>query len=303
MGTWNVRSLYEAGKLDNLILEMERLNIDILGISEVRWPDSGKCIREDVVMFYSGSNAKGHPNGVAVVIKKELAKKVTNFVPLSDRCILLQIKGNPININIVQVYAPTADKSDSEIEKFYEDIDQITRSIKKQDLNIYLGDFNAKLGEGRVLDIVGDYGLGVRNERGDRLIEFCQDSDLVVANTWFKLPKRRLYTWISPQDKDTNIVRNQIDFILINKRFRNAVKSAKTYPSGDINSDHNPVVANIRIRLKRRPSHNANRKLNLRLLNSDDVVQETSCKLNEEICKIQETSIEETWLGVKKSVQ
>ena len=74
---------------------------------------------------------------------------------------------------------------------------------------------------------------------------------MLITNTTFKLPKRRLYTWKSPADNSKNIVRNQIDYLLIRRRFRNAVKSVKTYPGADVSSDHNPVVANIKIKLKK----------------------------------------------------
>lgn len=83
------------------------------------------------------------------------------------------------------------------------------------------------------------------------MVQFCQENNLVIANTWFDLPKRRLYTWKSPQDSKDKPVRNQIDYITISKRFRNSIINAKTYPGCDINSDHNPVVATMRIKLKK----------------------------------------------------
>ena len=87
------------------------------------------------------------------------------------------------------------------------------------------------------------HGLGRGNERGERLIQFCQENKLIIANTWFKPPVRKLYTWKSPGD----ISRNQIDYIMFNKRFRNCIKQAKTYPGADMNSDHNPVVVKYSI--------------------------------------------------------
>ena len=95
---------------------------------------------------------------------------------------------------------------------------------------IAMGYFNAKVGCGEHLDITGQFGLGSRNERGSKLLQFCEENNMMIANTYFQHPKRRLYTWRSPGD----IYRNQIDFILINKRFRNAVKQARTYLAADV---------------------------------------------------------------------
>ena len=89
--------------------------------------------------------------------------------------------------------------------------------------------------------------MGEKNERGDKLIEFCHARKLIITNTWFTQPNRRKYTWISPDGK----TRNQIGYIMINTRFRNSVKQSKTYPCADIDSDHNPVVATVKINLKR----------------------------------------------------
>ena len=96
-------------------------------------------------------------------------------------------------------------------------------------------------------DIVGKHGLGERNERGERLLHFCIEQDLVVSNTTFEQPNRLLYTWKSPGD----ITRNQIDYILIRKRFRNSIKQCKTHPGADIASDHNPLIAKVSVKLKR----------------------------------------------------
>ena len=107
-----------------------------------------------------------------------------------------------------------------------------------------MGDLSAKEGEEQVDECPGGYGMGIRNERGDRLIEFCQNNNFVIANTLFKLPKRRLYTWRSPADKEGQILRNQIDYVLIKQRYKNAIISAKTYPSADIGLGHNQNETN-----------------------------------------------------------
>lgn len=100
-------------------------------------------------------------------------------------------------------------------------------------------------------EYVGPFGLGERNDRGDNLELFAETHQLVVMNTWFRQPPRRLYTWTSPKHRSDRIIRNQIDYILINKRFRNGCISVKTYPGADIQSDHVPLVGTFRIRKKR----------------------------------------------------
>lgn len=109
-----------------------------------------------------------------------------------------------------------------------------------------MGALNAKVGDERIDDVVGLHGLGKKNERGERWIEWCCAHELIIANTWFQQPARRINTWKSPGDR----TRNQIDYIAIKKRYRNAVKQAKTYPGADIISGHVPVVSTIKTQLK-----------------------------------------------------
>ncbi|XP_057656846.1 craniofacial development protein 2-like [Diorhabda carinulata] len=161
---------------------------------------------------------------------------------------LVQIKAHPINL--IQIYAPTSDHSDEEIEDFYADLENLTRNLKKHEINIIMDDFNAKVGKRRVPGVAGDFGLGQRNERGDRLIEYCQEHDLIITNTMFKLHPRRLYTWTAPGDREGQVIRNQIDYILTNRRFRNATYGVKTYPSADAATDHSILVANLKVKLR-----------------------------------------------------
>ncbi|KAK3733300.1 hypothetical protein RRG08_037093 [Elysia crispata] len=117
---------------------------------------------------------------------------------------------------------------------------QITRSKIIQD------DFNAKVGKGRRDDIIGEYRLGENNERGDRLFEWAKMNEMIIGNTWFEHHPRRLWTWLSNDDE----TKNQIDYILIDKRFRNGMINIKTLPRADCNSDHNLLMSKIKIKLK-----------------------------------------------------
>lgn len=130
IGTWNIRSMYQAGKAANIIQEMTRLNIDILGCSEVRWPNSGIQIIGEHHIYYSGDDTTRNRNGVAMIVKREIAKAVIGFTPISDRVMLLKINSSPSNINIIQVYAPTSESTEEEIENFYQTLENSLKLTK-----------------------------------------------------------------------------------------------------------------------------------------------------------------------------
>ena len=110
-----------------------------------------------------------------------------------------------------------------------------------------IGDWNAKIGSQETPRVTGKFGLGIWNEAGQRLIEFCQGITLVIANTLFKQHKRRLYTWTSPDGQ----YQNQIDYILFSQRWRSSIQSAQTRPGADCGSDHEHLIAKFRLKLKK----------------------------------------------------
>ena len=132
---------------------------------------------------------------------------------------MLQINANPANINILQVYAPTTDHSDDEVIEFYFKIIEALIKLPKKDLIITMGDFNAKVGQGGSENLIGPHGIGVRNERRELLSRFVDEQQFVVANTWYRLPPRSLYTWKSLLVAYGKIIRNQIDYIVVNRRY------------------------------------------------------------------------------------
>lgn len=97
-----------------------------------------------------------------------------------------------------------------------------------------MGDLDAKVGRDKYQDIIGDFDLSSRNERRDLYAEFCQKRELLITNTWYELSSRRLYTWITPEDCSGRTIRNKIDYILINRRFRNFITRVTAYSGADI---------------------------------------------------------------------
>ena len=118
---------------------------------------------------------------------------------------------------VIQAYAPTSSAEEAEVEQFYEDLQDLLEPTPPKDVLFIIGDWNAKVRSQQTPGVTGKFCLGVWNEAGQRLIEFCQENTLVRADTLFQQHKRRLYTWTSPDGQH----RNQIDYILCSQRWRN----------------------------------------------------------------------------------
>ena len=106
--------------------------------------------------------------------------------------ISVHFQGKPFNITVIQVYAPTSNAEEADVERFYEDLQDLLELTPKKDILFIIGNWNAKVGSQEIPGVTGKYGPGVQNEAGQRLIEFCQENALVIANTLFQQHKRRL---------------------------------------------------------------------------------------------------------------
>lgn len=266
--TWNVRTMFQKGKLDNIKNEMERMKVNALGLSEVRWLGAGSFTTDNFLLLYSGGDK--HERGVGMLLDKETSKSLQGFWTVSDRVLLVKLYGKPFNISLIQGYAPTAHYDDNATTSFYEDLDKTYKQCKSDDIIYVMGDFNAKVGDKRIGNVVGPFGLGNKNDRGDNLITWCQSHNLVITNTWFKNHSRRLWTWQSPGDR----AKNQINYIMVPHRFRNSIIFSKAFPGADSGSDHVPVISKIRMKLKRIKQTQSNTKLQVHILKTDPDLKE-----------------------------
>ena len=132
---------------------------------------------------------------------------------------------------------------EAEVEQFYEDLQDLLELTPPKDVLFIIGDSNAKVGSQETPGVIAKYGLGVQNEAGQRLTEFCKENALVIANTLFQQHKRRLYTWTSLDGQQ----RNQIDYNLCSQRWRSSIQSPKTRPGADCGSDHELLIAIFRL--------------------------------------------------------
>ena len=128
--------------------------------------------------------------------------------------IFVHFQVKPFNIAVIQAYAPTSNAEEAEVERFYKDLQDLLELTLKEDVLFIIGDWNAKVGSQETPGVTGKFGLGIWNGTGQRLIEFCQENPLVIANTLFQQHKRRLYTWTSSDSQH----QNEIDYILCSQR-------------------------------------------------------------------------------------
>ena len=153
----------------------------------------------------------------------------------------------PFSVTVIQAYAPTSNAEEGEVEWFYEDLQDLLEQTAKKDVLFIIGDWNAKVGSQEIPGVTGKFGLGIQNEVGQSLIEFCQENTLVIVNTLFQQHKRRLYTWTSPDSQ----YQNQINYILCSQRWRSSIQSIKTRQGADCGSDHELRIAKFRLKLKK----------------------------------------------------
>ena len=156
--------------------------------------------------------------------------------------ISVRFQGKSFNIMAIQVYAKEA-----EVEWFYEDLQDLLELTPLKDVLFIIGDWNAKVGSQERPGVTGKFELEVQNGAGQRVIEFCQENTLVIANTLLQQNKRRLYTWTSPDGQH----QNHIDYILCSQRWRSSIQLAKTRLGADCGSDHELLIDKFRCKLKK----------------------------------------------------
>ena len=177
IGTWNVQTMMQKGNLKNVKQEMKMMKTNILGLSD------------GYKVMYSGG--EHHYRGVGVIHDPETSKAIKGFWIVSDKAIILKLQGKPLDIGLIQIYAPTADKEEEEVEVFYETVKEAMKQLKSQGIEIVIGDFNSNVGSERAENVLGPFGMGEKNERGDRLLEFCKEHKFTIMNTRFKNHPRR----------------------------------------------------------------------------------------------------------------
>ena len=220
-----------------------------------------------------------------MLLSDRARKALIGYNPVNSRVITARFDAAPHKITVIHAYAPTTASSDEDIEAFYSILEDALAKVHKKDIIIITGDWNAKIGSDNAdwKSVMGRYGYGDRNERGERLLEFAAIHSLYICNTRFEQKPQRKWTWPSPD----GVHKNMIDLILIQQRWKSSVINCRTFQSADICSDHLLVLCNIKLRLKRLYNKIQHRiRIDVSHLKSEKIRKCYSKKLAKDITKI-----------------
>ena len=153
------------GKLEVVKQEMARVNVNILGINELKWTGMGEFDSDDHYIYYCGWESLRR-NGVAIMVNKRVRNAVVGCNLKNDRMISVPFQGKPFNITVIQVYVPSSNAEEAEVKWFYEDLQDLLEWTPKKDVLFIIGDWNEKIGIQETPGVTGIFGLGLQNEAG-----------------------------------------------------------------------------------------------------------------------------------------
>ena len=254
IGCWNVLTLgkptKQNGRLRDLMRTMAEKKIQLLALSEVRWPGHGVFQIGNSTFVYSGvpeHEKSYHRKGVAIALSADAdaawRAAGSDFDPVSECLLRIRLKMHSGHVSIIAVYAPTNETSkEDESEQFYLDLQELVCKVPKRDMLLIMGDFNARVGN----DVeawhrtIGRFSPHDKNDNGERLLDFCAFNNLVVTNTIFQHRPCHQLTWFHPVEKDGR--GHMMDYVLVNRPFRTSILDTRVYRKTFLQSDHMLVV-------------------------------------------------------------
>lgn len=255
---------------------MNNYNIKILGLSEIRWPGNGEHTlpNGDLLLFSGKPDTENRASGVGLLISKDFKQGLMDWKPVTDRIITAKFKTKIRSVNIIQCYAPTELAHGDDKDEFYNSLNTTLTNINPSEINIVMGDLNAKIGNentGRE-SCMGKHGLGVMNDNGCRFADFCTENRLLIGGTIFPHKDCHKSTWVSPNGQH----KNQIDHICINKKWRRSLEDVRNKRGADIGSDHYLLVGQIKIKIAKAASKfkSMSKRFNTHLLDNPNVLTE-----------------------------
>ena len=209
--------MLQKGKTDNVLKEMTRMKIKKLGILEIRCGRNGDFRKNGFYVAYHGND--DHIGGVGIIVPPSMASQVRNTWATSDRVIVTKVKNLYQSFCISQCYAPTCDKEDPAVDRFYGQTEKAPKKVKYKESVFVMGDFNAKAGNLPEKPVVDPDGLGNGNDKGDKLVDWCQINSFSLCSTMFQKLLNKQWTWQTPN----GVSRNQIDYVRVKFQNRNSI--------------------------------------------------------------------------------
>ncbi|KAL4126161.1 hypothetical protein QTP88_010387 [Uroleucon formosanum] len=281
--TWNIRTLYKAGALKNIVEEIEKYKVPIVAIQEIRWLGNGNVQSSNSTIFFSGKETGKHEQGVGFVVRNSIMSSIKRFMPVNERLCYLQMAGWNFDICIINGYAPTEDQEEEVKNIFYEDLERLFDSLPNNCIKIIAGDLNAQVGKEQFLrpTIGQESWHSVSNDNGLRLVGFAESKNLIISSTYFPRKNIHKHTWTAPDGK----TKSQIDHIIIDKRHRTSIKNVRSYRGADGDTDHFLVVASLSLKLstiwRKKQQPNAAHKLDRSKLRDQKEIMEYQNKIKE----------------------
>ncbi|KAL4126110.1 hypothetical protein QTP88_010339 [Uroleucon formosanum] len=300
--TWNTLSLYRTGACQNLTNVLDTYGIQITALQEIRWPGKGQLKVGKYIVYFSGME-EGHAFGCGFAVHESLEPYVKEFNPISERITLLRVDTKPLNIILVCVHALTETGEENMKDAFYEDLSQIYDKLPGNVIKLVIGDLNAKCGkETHYMPMIGKESLHeTSNGNALRLISLAAAKDMIISSTTF--PHKTIHKATRKSPDGTTC--NQIDHILVQKRFRSCIKDIRSFRGADCDSDHFLLVAKFRLKIQSDKSlvNKNSTKINLEMLKDEKVQQKYIKYVGEYVKNVKLNDMDEDWVRTSKAVK
>ena len=241
--TYNPQSISDLNQdLDVMLVELERMKWEVVGLSASQIKESSVEVLPSGHFLFNSGNETSRSNGTGFLVHKSVSPFISDYQGISDRLAVLSLQGKDNKIVFIQVYFPTSSHPDEDVDKLYDQIQNIIDTIPQRDFLFIMGDFNARVGglHSAYPNCVGKHTIGSSNNRGERLASFCSANNLYITNTFIR--ERRLHTWNHPNGRN----KGQIDFILSRNKFCQNVTDASVLNTPSI-SDHRLLRAEVKL--------------------------------------------------------